>query len=175
MEVIGRINEVQYHALRSYNFEWQIPEFAPSDLPDDISSPTFSFAGAFWCLRMYLNCQRKGDIGFGMNDDIGLFLRRKSSGSPISLDFSLSLKTKDGGEYQKVHRSHIFREAEKEFGVPSWIAYEGIEFSRSTGLLPSNSLTVLCTLRYFESEAEEDESKSYVSYICGFLLLRIIR
>lgn len=127
------------------------------------------------CLRMYLNCQRKGPIGFGMKDDIGLFLRRKSSGSPISLDFSFGLKTWDGGKYYKVHRSHIFREAEKEFGAPSWITYACIEFSRSTRVLPSNSLTVLCTLRYFESEAEEDESKSYVSYICGFLLVRIIR
>lgn len=174
METIGRINKVQYHTIRGYDFEWQIPEFVPLDLPDDISSPTFSFAGALWCLRMYLNCMAKDDIGMIIrrNDGIGLFLRRKSSGSPISLDFSLGLKT-NGTKYKEVHRSHIFREAEKGFGIPNWISYDDIMVIRNMQVSPSNSLTVFCTLRY--SESEEDESKSYVSYICGFFLVRIIR
>lgn len=152
MGTTGRVNKVP---IRGYDIEWQIPEF--SNLTEDISSPTFSFAGAFWCLRIYLNCHKNHYRG----RDLGLFLRRKSSGSPISLDFSLGLKTMEGKKDPEVHRSHIFREAEKGFGIPSCISATELMVARRSELLPSNILTVFCTLRYPESV--EDESKSYVS------------
>lgn len=151
METKGRVNKV---LIRGYDIEWEIPEF--SKLSEDRYSPTFSFAGALWCLRIYFNSPKNYDPG----SDIGLYLKRKSSGPPINLDFSLGLKTVDGKKDPEVHRTHIFREADKGFGIPSCISTTKLLIARRSELLPSDVLTVFCTLRYPESI--EDESKSYL-------------
>lgn len=152
MKTIGKVNA----NLPIYEFEWTISNFFSLLEDYDIiyKSPSFSFDGATWYLKIYPN----GDI----NDDsfgyVDLELRRKSSGPPYRLEFSLSLKTLEGNKEEEWQKTCIFEAANgnQSHGVACFIARSKI-LERKSELLPSGALTVVCTLR--SPKFTEDASK----------------
>lgn len=129
--------------------EWKIPKFCALSAfhRDSLDSPSFAFANASWCLRMYLNTY------YSYPYCNGLFLRRISPGPAINLKFSLGFKDLNGKKVAEKHYMLSFdtkgRNVAVEYGdfkYPSTHRY----YRDKDKLLPSSILTIFCTLIYHE-------------------------
>lgn len=159
METVGKLSEFA-------SVEWRIKEFfsLPAEVDRVYKGPVFSFAGAFWHLRIYPN-GRKKDIakdGAAINSEgfIGLYLFRTSSGPPINLDFYLGLKTLD----EKINpvRNFTFNfEMIQGFGNFKFINRSTL-LKRMSELVPSGVLTVVCKIKY--PKAADISSKWFYRY-----------
>ena len=149
MATIGRVNKIP---ISGYDIEWQISDFFSLSVIDNnesYSSPLFSFAGATWLLKMYPNGTRMGDAC------IIVFLKRKSSGPPIRLEFSLGLKTSTGRDPIE-HYTYLFEEADEGYGFARCPSQSEI-LERESELMPSGILTIFCSLSC--KELIDDTSK----------------
>lgn len=148
MGTIGKVNKNSKHI---YEFEWTISNFFSLSEEDDISynSPSFSFDGATWYLKVYPNGDKEYDsIGY-----VDLVLYRKSPGPPYSLEFSLSLKSLEGKKVGEWNEIFIFEEAFKSRGLSCFMSRSEI-FEMESELLLSDALTVVCTLKCPKSTAD---------------------
>lgn len=151
MPVIGEVVKIP----KEFDIEWRIKDFFSLSHKDGESyrSPSFSFAGVSWYLFVFPNDESVNSDGY-----ISLYLSRDLSGSPISVKYILALKLLNGEKVQEMDSTDVFEEADEGCGYGSFISrFELLE--RKSGL--ADVLTVICTLKYFESA--EDASESYVS------------
>lgn len=152
MQTIGEISEIPV----GFAVEWRIKEFfSLSPEVRYFDSPTFSFDGTSWVLRIYPNGTLGTPDGF-----IHLFLRRETSGPPISLDFDLGLKNFDGKINPEKHFTRTFV-TKQGFGEPQLINRTQL-LEEKFELVPSNILSLVCRIRYPTSP--DISSKSFDRY-----------
>lgn len=150
MEAIGKVNTIPV-----YHVEWIIPNFFSLSKEDSryYDSCPFTFNGETWYLRIYPNGDEDEDsVGY-----VDIFLKRKSTGPSISVDFSLYLKSVNGKEIEKEQYSCIFGEKNDACGCCCFISRSRLLRKRFE-LVPFDELTVVCTLKY--SSSVKDASKS---------------
>ena len=149
MPLLGKVKKIE---VKGCDIEWKIENF--SNLEKDgicYYSPEFSYADESWFLGIDPNGDNYND-SFGY---INLYLYRKSSGSPINLKFSLSIKSVNGMKNHERHCSGTFEQ---------WNHHQFLRFisiselqERKVGLLPSDVLTIVCTIQ--NSTSTENTSK----------------
>ena len=152
MPLIGKVKKIQ---VKGHDTEWKIEIF--SNLEKEgicYYSPEFSFANESW----FLGIDPNGDSYNDSSGYINLYLYRKSSGSPIKLKFSVSLKTVNGMKFQERHCAETFEQWNHRQFL-RFISISELE-ERKVGLLPSDVLTVVCTMQH--SALTENTSKCSV-------------
>ena len=159
MATIGELKEIPWEFV----IQWKIPLFFSLSSKEDefFSSSSFPFAGASWCLTIYTNGQTKITLANGgMGSSVGfidVYLNRKSSGPPISLEYYLGLKTTNGKIYSDRHITYIFKNIER-YGYRRFINRSTL-LEMDKELLPSGELCVICRMKY--SELDKITSKSF--------------
>lgn len=104
-------------------------------------SPKFYFCGASWTIRFYPN----GETQDESNGWLSLYVVRKSSGSPVTLDYSLGFKSIDGENDVLETSTNDFHE--KEDGWGKSIILKTVLIEKKPELIPSDILTVVCSLK----------------------------
>lgn len=138
--------------LREYpgeiTFEWEIVDFFSLSNEKDIhyESPRFCFSGASWQIWLYPNGE---ETRCKSNGWIGLYITRKSSGSPVSLNYSLGFKTFDGRKDPFSSGTKVFCEKGSGFGASKFIS-RSVFMEKKSELTPSDVLTVICILKTSE-------------------------
>ena len=151
MAVIGELEEIP----KELTVQWKIIEFF--SISEEVCiSRFFSFTNECWYLRMYPNGNKRIS---GTNGCISVYLCRKSSISPIKLKFSLSVKATAKEKVSETHQTYIFRVAEEGCGVHKLISKLEL-LEKKSELMPSDILTILCTLK--RPESQDDTSKFFV-------------
>lgn len=148
MTTVGELNEIP----GEFTVEWRIKEFfSLSPEPDKFyDSLEFSFADARWNLRIYPDGRTKSiaENGKVVNSEgcINLYLRRESTGPPITLTYSLGLKTVDDNVNPERHFTYNFKEIEG-WGRHGLITRSKL-LERKSELIYSGVLTVVCKIKY---------------------------
>lgn len=139
-------------------FEWRIPHFFSLLEGKDkhVNSHSFSFAGEFWYLSIFLDGRQADKEPVRC---IGITLARYCSGPAINLDYSLSLKTSKGEIVNELHHQKSFTKSRVAAGSFRHISKDELS-ARKSELLPSDILTVLCTIKYTKSIGNKSKSFS---------------
>lgn len=145
MAKIGDLCEIGGEVI----FEWKIKDFL--SLPDEKNvfyySSTFYFADASWNLKIY-------PFGVAENQSegyIGLYLLKRSYSRPISVNYTMGLKTLDRNKDPNHNFSYVFDQKDSGYGTPKLISRSALSEKKSD-LTPSDILTVICTLKHNESK-----------------------
>lgn len=100
---------------RSHHIEWKILNFTSISGEDNyyVNSPPFILAGESWNFKLYPNGQqKKNSMGY-----ICLYLNKISSGSSVTLEYSLGLKTLKGKKFLEHYRTSTFNRTHRACGV----------------------------------------------------------
>lgn len=139
MSEIGEVDE------RGFVIEWTVRDFfsLPASVDEWYFSPSFSFEGAQWYLKMYPNGRKKHKSeGF-----IGVFLCLESSGSSIQVNLSIGLKTSKNKIAEEKHGTHHFEELFNNYGWIKVLKRSELR-ERKFELAPSGHLTWICRLKH---------------------------
>ena len=134
MSKIGEMRET------ASGFEWEIHQFLslPKDEGRSYCSPSMLYNGESWCLQIYPNgCYRTFDY-------VNLCLVRLSTGPPVSIELSLSIKTVDGKKDLERHCTAVFDDFHYVHASSRFISRSELG-RRETELVPSGILTLICT------------------------------
>lgn len=154
-------------------YEWKIGNFyqllGETQIIDTCyESPKFCFSGACWEIWIYLN----GETKYKTSGWIGLYLVKMSTGSPVTVDFSLGLKTIDGKTDSNLTTTYeyVFNKSNGRYGWYRFISRSSL-MEKKSKLCPSDDLTVICFLK--GSERNVDSGKIFIILTIGFLSIRI--
>lgn len=148
---LDNVGEVK---VTTNELEWMIPNFVSLSKKSHCSS-LFSFAGAFWNFVIHSYGVSGKSEGY-----VTISLGRNNPVPPIPLKVSFSFKTLDGkkdGERNDVE--HYFINGGEGYVTFRMILRDDL-LNRASELLPSNNLTVLCSVKNLE--ATENTSKCYI-------------
>lgn len=140
MAKIGDLCEIPGELI----IEWKVKNFM--SLSDEYNtyydSHTFYFSGTSWELRIYPN----GETENKSDGWLGLYIMRKSIGSPVTLRISFALKKSDGNKDHECNIGPVT--IDKKIGR-GWhkMLLRSVLMERKTELIPSDELTIICTLR----------------------------
>lgn len=154
MATIGNIFEYP----GEIKFEWEISDFFSLSKEKDIfyKSPKFYFSGASWRLWIFPNGE---ETRYKSNDGIGIYIIRTSTGSPISLNFTLGLKTISGNIKEFCRSADIFYDSQFLTGHNKFIKRSMLLENKSE-LIPSGVLTIICILK--NSGPNNVDGKSFI-------------
>lgn len=140
MGKIGDISETK----GKITIEWRIKNFSSLQHEIDVwyESPNFYFSGASWSIVLYPN----GETQYESNGWLGLYLMRWSSGSPVTLDYTLGLRSIDNKNDVLITDTADFHENEDGWGMRKVILKTEL-MDRKSELLPSDILTVVYSLK----------------------------
>lgn len=145
MAVIGKVQDIK----REFNFEWQIENFLslPEEDGKSYTSPSFSFAGEFWHLRIYPHGESENDSV----EYVGLYLIRNMSIHPITLVLFLGIKTVDQKKEHEMQIICVFDEKNGGYGTSKLLKRSTLAEKKSE-FVPSDVLTIVCTVdSYFRT------------------------
>lgn len=147
-------------------FEWKIKEFysLSQEINYHYDSNTFHFSGISWEIWIYPN----GQAEYSSDGWIGLYIKRISTGYPVTVNYSLSLKSAGGKNNPSTTSTNVFAEKYHGWGRAQVISRSDL-VERKSDLTPSDTLTVICTLKNSQSNAVS--SKCAVLIICKFFSL----
>ena len=137
-------------------FEWKIDNFFHFSENGNVysySSPFFSHYGESWYLAIDPN-------GMCYNDSLGyvnLHLVNESLNSPITVDFTLALKTSNGERYLEKGFTKTFKKGKAQHHAIQFISRSDLE-GKKTDLVPSGVLTVVCTFKTSKSDGNASKS-----------------
>lgn len=143
--------------------EWKIKDFlSVSNIDNEfLCSPLFSFANASWYMRLYPNGITRINLADGQETNsigyIDIHLCRSSPGPPISLEFSLGLKTVDGKFDPARHYTYLFRKTGKLGSLRFFKRSVLLEMQNE--FIPSGVLTLICKMKH--PEPAKITSKSF--------------
>lgn len=129
-------------------FKWRIKDF--SELSDEknirYESPKFYFCGTSWEIWIYPN----GETDYNSNGWIGIYIMRMSNGFPLSLIYSLKLKTDDGATHSSATGTQEFQGKGSGWGKSKLISRLFLK-EKKNKFINLDSLIVICTLKTHES------------------------
>ena len=159
-----RVGELNRSFTTICEFEWRILDYLslPEESGQVYFSPLFSLAGESCWLAILPN----GDVENDSIRFIGLALVMENSVPEISLEVSFSFKTSDGKEDRRRHEVEEMSADEAKIYTANRCLLRAELLERKSELLPSNVLTVLCTVK--NKISTKDESKPYVSRLVIF-------
>lgn len=145
MAKIGDLCEIGGEVI----FEWKIKDFL--SLPEEKNvfyySSMFYFTDASWNLKIY---------PFGGEENhseayIGLYLMKRSYSRPLSVNYTMGLKTVEGKE-DPIHKfTFVFDKKDSGYGTFKLISRSAL-LEKKSELASSDTLTVVCTLKHNESK-----------------------
>lgn len=141
MKMVGYICEIE----GKLTIEWKIKHLF--SLYDKINSyyksPEFHFLGNSWELHLYPNGQTKTEsVGW-----IGVYLKKISSGSSVTLDYSLDVKsTERTDDYCFNATSSVFDDGHRGRGYHKIIS-RSVLMDKKSELSHSNEITIICTMK----------------------------
>lgn len=159
MEKIGDLSEISGERI----IEWKVKDyFSLRDAIDaSYESPDFHFFGITWFLRLYPN----GHTSDGSAGWIGIYLNRLSSGSPVTLDYWFTLKSTDRSKDHAVKAiESIFAKQNTGKGFNKLIS-RSVLIDRKADLVPSDEITIICTLKNVEPVILSPTAVTGKSYI----------
>lgn len=160
MAKIGNVREYPGETT----FEWEIMDFLSLSNKIDIhyESPKFYFSGTSWQIWIYPNGE---DTDYKSDGWIGIYIIRTSTGSPVSVNYTLGLKTVDGNKDPFICNTKVFHEKDSGTGASQFIS-RSVLMGKKSVLTPSDVLTVTCTLK--NSESININGKSFIlACICN--------
>lgn len=139
MEKIGDLSETK----GEITIEWRIKDFSSlhHEIGKHYESPKFYFCGASWTIWLYPN----GDTEES-KDWLSLYVVRKSNGSPVTLDYTLGLKSIDKKNDVLLTDTDDFHGIDYGWGMREVILKTEL-MNKKSELLPSDILTVICSLK----------------------------
>lgn len=145
MAKIGDLCEIGGEVI----FEWKIKDFISLSNERNIFyySSTFYFSDASWNLKIY----PFGVVENQSDGCIGLYLMKRSYSRPISVNYTIGLKTVDGKKDPDYNFTYVFDQRDSGYGTPKLISRSVLSEKKSE-LIPSGILTVICTLKHAESK-----------------------
>lgn len=160
MEEIGDVCKTR----GEITIEWRIKEFSQlnQEIDKRYASPKFYFSGASWAIRLHPN----GETQYKSNGWLSLYVIRQSSGSPVTLEFSFRFKSIDGKNDSLVTSTRDFNKKEDGWGSNKIILKSAL-MERKSEFLPSDILTVVCTLKNKERNdvARKSSIKHFQVYV----------
>lgn len=147
-----------------YEMEWTIRNFDSLSVEEE--SPFFPSKEAAWHMTIAPNGMREhNSVGY-----VGLYLIRIARNRFSNLQVSFAIKTVDGKKYQETPYETLLCGKDCQiYGVPCFLPRAEL-FERKSELLPSNVLTILCTMKY--SEPNEVPGKFYFFFLLKISNLR---
>lgn len=147
MATIGKVQGI----LREFHFEWQIEAFLslPEEDGKSYTSPSFSFAGESWHLRIYPNGESvNNSVGY-----IGVYLIRNMSISPITLALFLGIKRVKGKKNPETQIICVFDKENDGYGISKLLKRSTLS-EKESEIMPSGILTIVCTADYIFRNTE---------------------
>ena len=98
------------------------------------------------------------------NDSLGyvnLHLVNESLNSPITVEFTLALKTSNGERYLEKDFTKTFKKGKAQHHAIQFISRSELE-GKKTDLVPSGVLTVVCTFKTSKSNGDACKSDIYI-------------
>lgn len=125
-------------------FEWSIKYFFPltEEVDSYFKSPKFYFAVSSWEIWIYPN----GDTRKSSQGCIDLYLAKMSEGFPVTVDWSLKIKSLRSETDLVLNRSCDFVRKNVGKGLSKIILRSEL-IDRKSEFTLSNDLTVICTLK----------------------------
>lgn len=153
MAEIGGLSEIGGEVT----FEWKIEAFSSLAVEIDTfyNSPKFYFSNASWNLKIYPNGEKEHET----EGSIGLYLMKKSSDSPVTLNYTIGLKTVDGKKEANQNYTYIFHHKDWGYGRRNLISRSDL-LNKKSELLPSDVLTITCTMK--NNEPKDVTGKSFM-------------
>lgn len=157
MGKIGDLCEIK----EEMEFQWKIEDFyqlcRENEIDTCYESSKFYFSGTCWELWIYPN----GETKYNTRGWIGLYLVRMSTGSPVTVDFSLGLKAVDGKTECNgtIKYEYVFNKSNGRYGYYKFISRSTL-MERKSKLCPSDNLTVICSLK--SSKRNADPGKLFI-------------
>lgn len=142
MATIGKVQSIK----REFNFEWQIENFLslPEEDGKSYTSPSFSFAGESWHLRIYPH----GELENNSVAYVGVYLIRNMSVHPITLALFLGIKAVDGEKEHEIQIICVFDKENDGYGTSKLLKRSTLSQKKSE-IVPSDVLTIVCTIDYY--------------------------
>lgn len=162
MAKIGDLCEIR----GELKIEWKIKNFM--SLSDEYNtyydSHTFYFSGTSWELRIYPN----GETENKSDGWLGLYIIRKSVGAPVTLHISFSLKKADGNKDHEFNSKPVTIDKRIAKGLDKMLLRSEL-MERKTELIPSDELTIICTLR---NNGQNSVTRKYITISISISIYR---
>lgn len=157
MAAIGRLNA----NAKEVDIEWKIRNFSSfrTEIAKYCSSPAFHFANSSWCIHIYPNGVTADSRGF-----ISLYVCRETFGRPVSLEWSIGLKSSDGKICEEKHSINVFKKKQKSLGYDKFLS-RSVLLERESELTPSDVLTVTLFCTVTDTNSSKYASKYYLSLL----------
>lgn len=150
---------------KEFNFLWKINDFF-SLTEETYFSSSFSFADETWCLVLFPNGNAHDESY--KNGCVSVYLCRCSSGEPIKISFSISLKTLDKKRFSEAHKECIITDDDPIIKFSDFLLRSEL-LEKQPELLPFDTLTIVCSLKCAESTEDTSKFINYVKYLSDII------